>query len=388
METLCPSLCPSLIVHFEKLEDPRVVGRTAHRLLDIIVITVCAVISGAESWPDVADYAVQKQAFLRRFLWLGNGVPSHDTFRRVFTLIQPQQIQACFMEWARSQVIHRQGEVISFDGKTIRRSFDQNQDQHPLHLVSAWAHDAGLVLGQEACAEKSNEITAIPKLLDLLDLNGKIVTTDALGCQKAIARQVRTGGGDYVLALKSNHRNMHSDVRSIFAEAKRQRWRGYEYDWYETTETAHGRKERRKYWTIKRRPVYDDICSIWHKDPWPDLNVIGMVESQRTQRGRTCTEVRYYLSSLANDAEVFAGAVRGHWHIENKLHWVLDVVFREDDDRNRTGHAQHNLALIRRLALSLLKQETTHKGSLKGKRKRAGWNDDYLLKVLGVENNF
>ena len=381
-------LCSSLIAHFERLEDPRVVGRTTHRLLDIIVITVCAVVSGAESWSDVALYAKQKEAFLRRFLSLPHGTPSHDTFRRVFTLIRPEQIQCCFVEWARSLMTGEDREVIAIDGKTIRRSFDRKKGQHPLHMVSAWATDAGLVLGQEACDEKSNEITAIPKLLDLLDLEGKIVTTDAIGCQKTIAQKVRAGGGDYVFGLKGNQQNMHDGAQAIFTEARRRRWRGYEYDRCETTEKGHGRKERRKYWTIRKRPVYDDICWIWGKEPWPDLNIVGVVESERTERGRTSKEVRYYLSSMANDAKAFARAVRGHWSVENNLHWVLDVVFREDDDRNRSGFAQNNLAAIRRLALNLLKQETKHKGSLKGKRKRAGWNDDYLLTVLGIEGKF
>ena len=285
-------VCTSLIDHFGKLEDPRVVGRTTHRLLDIIVMTICAVISGAESWPDVALYARQKEAFLRRFLPLPNGTPSHDTFRRVFMLIKPEQIQSCFVEWTRSLLTGGGGEVIAVDGKTIRRSFDRKKSRHPLHMVSAWASDTGLVLGQEACAEKSNEITAIPKLLDLLDLKGKIVTTDAMGCQKTIAKKVRAGGGDYVFGLKGNQKNMHDGAEAIFAEARRKRWRGYEYDWYETTETGHGRKEKRKYWTIRKRPVYDDICWIWRKEPWPDLNIVGVVESERTEHGQRRRGVR------------------------------------------------------------------------------------------------
>jgi len=377
---------PSLIAYFESLEDPRVVGRTSHKLIDIIVITICAVISNAETWEEVHDYGHQKEDFLRRFLDLPHGIPSHDTFCRVFGIISPDSIQTCFVEWTRSLMKGKRREVIAIDGKTARRSGSPCQSKSPLHLVSAWASEAGVVLGQEACDEKSNEITAIPKLLDVLELKGNIVTTDALGSQKAIAKQVRAGGGDYVFALKGNHKLLYEAAQSLFKKAKRQRWRGYEYDWYETTESGHGRKERRKYWTIQERPAIEDLgWFLFRKEPWPDLNVIGVVESERTINGQTSTETRYYVSSIENNAEVLAKAVRGHWGVENNLHWMLDVVFREDHDRNRSGHAQNNLSLVRKIALNLIKQEKTKKGSIKGRRKHAGWNDQYLLKILGVE---
>lgn len=377
---------PSLIAYFESLEDPRVVGRTSHKLIDIIVITICAVISNAETWEEVSDYGRQKEDFLRRFLDLPNGIPSHDTFCRVFGIIDPKSIQNCFVDWTRSLMNSRRREVIAIDGKTARRSGSACQGKSPLHLVSAWASEAGVVLGQEACDEKSNEITAIPKLLNVLDLKGNIVTADALGSQKTIAKQVRASGGDYVFALKGNHKCLYEAAQSLFKEAKRRRWRGYDYDWYETTESGHGRKERRKYWTIQERPAIEDLGWIlFRKEPWPDLNVIGVVEAERTIDGETSTETRYYVSSIENDAKLLARAVRGHWSIENNLHWMLDVVFREDQDRNRSGHAQNNLSLVRKIALNLIKMEKTQKGSIKGRRKHAGWNDDYLLKILGVE---
>lgn len=380
---------PSLISYFKSVEDPRVVGRTSHKLIDIIVITICAVISSAETWEEVSDYGRQKEGFLRRFLDLPNGIPSHDTFCRVFAIIHPDSIQRCFVEWARS-LMHQGGrEVIAIDGKTARGSGSPTARLSPVHLVSAWASESGVVLGQEACDEKSNEITAIPKLLEILELKGNIVTTDAMGSQKKIAKQVRAGGGDYVFALKGNHKCLHDAAQSLFHKARRQRWRGYDYDWYETIERGHGRVERRKYWTIQERPAVEDLGWIlFKKEPWPDLNVIGVVEAERTINGQTVTETRYYVSSIENDAEVFAKAVRGHWGIENSLHWMLDVVFREDHNRTRSGHAQINLSLVRKIALNLIKQEKTKKGSIKGRRKHAGWNDEYLLTVLGVQGEF
>jgi len=377
---------PSVMSYFEKIDDPRVVERSNHFLIDIIAIVICAVIGNAEGWRDVEAYGREKESMFRRFLELPNGIPSHDTFRRVMSLVRPEAMQTCFVTWTRSLMSKDRREVIAIDGKTARRSGSPSKGKSPLHLVSAWASHAGLVLGQEACDEKSNEITAIPKLLDVLDLKGNIVTVDALGTQKEIAKKVRKGGGDYVFALKGNHKNLHEAAQSLFKRAKQRRWRGMKYDWYEIVETGHGRKERRKYWTIQERPVSEDIAWYFFKtEPWVDLNVIGVVESERTLNGKTTKETRYYLSSIENNAEVLAKAVRGHWGVENNLHWMLDVVFREDDDRNRTGYAQNNLSLMRKIALNLVKHEKTQKGSIKGRRKLAGWSEDYMLKVLGVE---
>lgn len=251
--------------------------------------------------------------------------------------------------------------------------------------MSAWAVEAGLVLGQEACEEKSNEITATPKLLSVLDLKKKIVTADALGTQKAIAKQVREAGADYVFALKDNHKNLYRHAQWMFEDAKAKRWEGVTHSTHRTEDVGHGRREVRKYWMIHEEPSSEWLAwRIFKIEPWKDLKGVGVVESRRTIGGVTTKEIRYYLTSLENDAELLARAVRGHWGVENNLHWMLDVVFREDDDRNRTGHAQQNLSLCRKAALNLLNLEKTHRGSIKGKRKQAGWDDNYLLKVLGV----
>jgi len=279
---------PSVVSYFENMDDPRMVERSNHLLIDIVAIVICAVIGTAEGWRDVEAYGREKESLFRRFLKLPNGIPSHDTFRRVMSLVQPEAMQTCFVAWTRSLMSEDRREVIAIDGKTARRSGSPRKDKSPLHLVSAWASHAGLVLGQEACDEKSNEITAIPKLLDVLDLKGNIVTVDALGTQKEIAKKVRKGGGDYVFALKGNHKNLHKAAQSLFERAKKRRWRGIKYDWYEIVETGHGRKERRKYWTIQERPVSEDIGWIFFNiEPWVDLNVIGVVESERTINGKT-----------------------------------------------------------------------------------------------------
>ncbi len=376
------SVTSSLVNHFSDIEDPRVEARSCHKLVDIIVVTICAVICGAESWYDVEEYGARKVSFLRQFLELRHGPASHDTYRRVFTIVNPEKIGSCFVYWVKSLVRLDGTEVIAIDGKTIRRSFDRSRGQTALHMVSAWATESGLVLAQKGCGEKQGEVKVIPELLEVLNVKNAIVTIDAAGCQKSIAKQIVDQGGDYVLALKGNQGLMHEDVQSLFSAARKSRWRGYSYDWFETTESGHGRTEKRRYWTIEQRPNHDHTLERWGEDTWAGLNTIGMVESTRKIGTKTTTEVRYFLSSIENNAESLAKAVRGHWGIENGLNWVLDVVFREDEDRNRTGHAQSNLALVRRIAINLIKQETTSKRSLKGKRKAAAWDDQYLLTVL------
>lgn len=373
---------PSLTVFFSQLEDPRVIGRTAHRLLDIVVITICGVLSGAESWIDVEMYGREKGEFLRKYIPLPHGIPSHDTFGRVFSLIQPEKIQKCFIEWVQSVMKHSKGEIIAIDGKTARRSFDNKKGIGALHMVSAWATANGMVLGQRKCDDKSNEITAIPELLRLLDIHGCIVTTDAMGCQKEIAKQITEQGGDYVFCVKGNQGNTHKDIKELFAKAQKKKFKGNKHSYYETREQGHGREEVRRYWTIQERPLSDAIGWIWRRKPWSKLNIVGMVEAERIIDGKRSKEIRYYLSSLENDAKVFAQAVRNHWSIENGLHWVLDVAFREDESRARVGNSQANLSLIRHIALNLLKQEKSKKVGIAAKRKLAGWSNEYLLKVL------
>jgi predicted transposase YbfD/YdcC len=372
----------SIIDHFSSLEDPRVVGRSSHLLIDIITITLCSVISGAESWYDVQLYGELKKDFLKRFLLLPHGIPSHDTFSRVLSIIDPASIKQCFVSWVQD-ALGSSGKMIAIDGKTARRSYDKKKRKGPLHMISAWATDMGLVLGQQSCDEKSNEITAIPELLRVLDLEGSIVTIDAMGCQKKIAEQIIRQKGDYVFSLKGNQGATHQDVKRSFNQARKKRWRGFKYNRYETKETGHGRIEKRRYWTMERTP--DRFGFIWRREPWAGADTIGMVESERTIDGKTSKETRYYISSLGNNAKAFAHAVRGHWGIENSLHWVLDVVFKEDENRTRAGHAQENLAIIRHIALNLIKQEKTKKGSIKGRRKCAGWDNNYLLTILGVK---
>ncbi|MGQ3685239.1 MAG: ISAs1 family transposase [Candidatus Loosdrechtia sp.] len=244
---------PTLTVFFSRLEDPRVPGRTAHRLLDILVITICAVLSGAESWVDVEMYGKEKREFLRKYLRLPHGIPSHDTFGRVFSLIHPEKIQKCFIEWVQSVMNHSKGEIIAIDGKTARRSFDNKKGTSALHMISAWATANGVVLGQRKCDEKSNEITAIPELLRLLDIHGCIVTTDAMGCQKEIAKQITEQGGDYVFCVKGNQGNTHKDIKELFAKAQQKKFKGYKHSYYETREQGHGREEVRRYWTLEEK---------------------------------------------------------------------------------------------------------------------------------------
>ena len=375
---------PEIIAFFSELEDPRVVGRSKHQLIDIVTLVICGVLGNAEGWREVEDYATLHEELFRRFLDLPEGIPSHDTFRRVMGIIKPASIQTCYTAWAQSLTEPVRREIIAIDGKTARRSGSAKTGKSPLHLVSAFACEAGIVLGQEACDEKSNEITAIPKLLDTLDLKGKIVTTDALGSQKTIAKQILDAGADYCFALKGNHKVLHAEAKAMFERARKRRWRGVKYDWYQTEESGHGRKEVRKYWTIREEPITEWWRQRLFKiEPWRGLKCIGVVESTRTVNGVTSKETRYYLTSLGNDAEQLARAVRGHWSVENNLHWMLDVVFREDDDRNRTGHAQNNLSLVRKVCLNLCKLYQDGSETIKGRRKKAGWDVNYMLKVLG-----
>ena len=376
---------PDIVTYFSEVEDPRIVGRSKHLLIDIIIITIAAIVAGAEGWEEIEDYATRKKSLFEKFLRLPSGIPSHDTLRRVMGLVRPDSIRPAFTNWATSLAKSKAGDVIAVDGKTARRSGSPANGTKPAHIVSAWSCGTGLVIGQTQCDEKSNEITAVPELLEMLELKGKIVTTDALNTQKTIAAQVRKAGGDYVFALKSNAGNLHGECVRLFERCKAKRWRGVEYDWYKTEESGHGRREVRKYWTIP-----DEFSGEWFrgyvfkKDTWPDLRTLGVVESTRTVGGKTSKETRYYLSSLGNDAEQLGRAVRGHWGVENNLHWMLDVVYREDNDRNRTAHAQHNLSVCRKVALNLTKLAKDITGSIKRTRRAAGWDDSVLLQILGL----
>jgi predicted transposase YbfD/YdcC len=364
--------------HFATLTDPRIDHTKQHQLLDILTIALCAIISGADEWVAMEAFGNAKRAWFDTFLTLPNGIPSHDTFGRVFAALDPDQFQACFLAWVQQTMIQTDGMVIACDGKTVRRSHDRGAGKPAVHMVSAWASAQHLVLGQLAVEEKSNEITALPALLKLLMLKGCIVTIDAMGCQTAIARTIIEREADYVLALKENHDTLYHEVVHLFADAHATAFTQYDGEAAETLDGGHGRVEIRRYWTIS------DPATIAHVDPdgeWKGLRGIGMVEAERRVQGTVSKETRYYLTSL-RDAATFGRAVRAHWGIENGLHWVLDIAFREDESRARQGASAENLVVLRHIALNLLKKEPTAKVGIKNKRLKAGWDERYLLKVI------
>jgi predicted transposase YbfD/YdcC len=369
----------SISEHFGALSDPRKGGMVEHRLIDIITITVCAVIGGANNWVEVELFGRRRQDWLRQFLELPHGVPSHDTFGRVFARLSAEAFQQQFAEWMQAVFERSHGEVIAIDGKRLRRSYDKASNKAAIHMVSAWAQANRVVLGQVKTDRKSNEITAIPSLLKLLDIQGCIVTIDAMGCQRAIAAQIKARQGEYVFALKGNQSQLHEDVVAYFDYAQRRQFVGLESDYHETIEKGHGRVEVRRYWTIA------SLDGLEGKDKWVGLNLIGKVESERHVDGQISRETRYYIASLENNAQRFAHAVRGHWSIENTLHWSLDVTFREDDSRLRQGEAAENFALVRHMALSLLQQEQSLKVGIAAKRFNAALDPDYLIKVLTIQ---
>jgi predicted transposase YbfD/YdcC len=364
---------------FAQLHDPRREHGRLHNLWDLIALTICGVIGGADSWVEVEQYGYDKEAFLREFLELPNGIPSHDTLGRVFALLDPTAFREGFLQWVGALVEATQGRVVAIDGKALRRSFDTAKGKGPLHLVSAWACENRLLLGQQAVDEKSNEITAIPELLRLLDLHGAVVTIDAMGCQKAIAARIDEAEADYVLTLKENQGALYRDVCQWFIDALEEDFAGRPHRSCRTEDKGHGRLEIRQY---HQAPIPEELAERCKE--WKGLRTIGMVYSERQVGAEEMTfETRFFLSSLPLSVKRFARAVRGHWGIENGLHWVLDVSFREDESRLRKDHGPENLGLIRRLAASLLQQDETCKGGVACKRKHAGWDEDYLLAVLG-----
>lgn len=367
---------PRIAECFCDLVDPRVARTRRHALLDIVTIALCAVIAGAESWVEVEEWGNDKLAWLRTWLELPNGIPSHDTFGRVFSRLDPEQLETGFVRWVQLLAAGANATgVVAIDGKTVRAAREHHGSA--LHVVSAWASASGLVLGQEAVAAKRNEITVIPELLGRLDLTGQVVTIDAMGCQTAIAAQIVRQGGDYVLAVKANWPDLLTHVQDSFALAD-----GATMDRTCRTDKGHGRIEVRTCRTIT------DPQTLHWLDPvgaWPKLGCIAEVVGERRIDGEVTRQTRYYLSSLPGSAKAVAKAVRSHWGIENQVHWVLDVAFREDLSRARIGHSAENLALLRKLALNLLRADPTRKIGVKASRLRAGWNNDYLLHVLGVK---
>jgi predicted transposase YbfD/YdcC len=353
---------------FADLEDPRTGNAQRHDLHEILVIALCTVLCGGEDCSDMALFGRAKEPFLRQFLRLEHGIPSHDTFSRVFRLLDPARFHACFLAFMRAFAEGCRG-VVALDGKTLRRSFDRAAGQSPLHLVSAWAVEQRLVLGQVAVDAKSNEITAVPQLLRMLSLDGVVVTADAMACQRAIAAQISDQGGAYVLALKANQGTLFEDVKLFLDDPAVALAKA------ETTDGEHGRIE------VRQVALSPDIAWLQERHAWPGLQAIGKVSASRETKGQTSRETRYFLLSRVFSPERFGEIVRAHWGIENGLHWVLDVTMNEDQLRNRKDHGPENLALLRRLALNLAKLEPS-KGSMKGKLKRAGWDDAYLATLL------
>jgi len=366
----------TLFEHFSGIEDPREENKRRHLLIDILIIAIAAVLGGADGWAQIELFGKAKEAWFRRFLKLPHGIPSHDTFGRVFALLLPEVFEAQFHAWVASVREVCGEDIISIDGKTLRRSHDRKKGVSSLHLVSAWSTASGLVLAQEATDAKSNEITTLPAVLEMLDLKGCIVTIDAMGCQKAIAGQIGEDGGEYVLALKGNPGTLAQAVEDLFIDADAADYEGWQMDVHETFEHGHGRIETRRYWTLTA------VEQLPQAADWPSLRMIGMVQSERQINGKTTAEDRFYIGSIEGDAKRFAWAVRNHWGIENRLHWCLDIIFREDESRVRDRHAAHNLAILRHIALNLLRKDKTLRGSLRGKRLTVGWNEEYLAALL------
>lgn len=367
--------------YFADLEDPRIDRTKLHRLEDILLIAICAVISGAETWNDIEEWGNLKKEWLNTFMELPNGIPSHDTFGRVFGLLDPNQFQACFVSWVQAAFTATGGQVVAIDGKTVRRSHDRAHGKAAIHMVSAWAADSRLVLAQTKVEAKSNEITAIPELLEVLDLAGCIVTLDAMGRQTELTRQIRDQNADYVLAVKQNQEHLYEDIKELFdiEFAQPTPFEGVAHDYTQTINKDHGRIEIRRCWTLSD-PEF--LNYIRNRSDWAGLQSIGVVVAERRQGNLTTTETRYYISSLPGDAASLLNATRSHWGIENSVHWVLDVTFHEDLCRMRKDNSPQNFAVLRHIALNLIRQERTSKRSLKGKRLRAAWSDDYLCSVI------
>ena len=363
--------------YFVGVEDPRIDRTKRHQLIDVITIAICAVICGADSWVAIETYGHAKQEWLKRFLELSNGIPSHDTFARIFSLIDPQNFQECFVSWMKSVAHKTDGEVIAIDGKSLKNSYDKKFGNRAINMVSAWSASNKLVLGQIKVDKKSNEITAIPELIKVLDIAGCIVTIDAIGCQKEIVNLISQKDGDYIIALKKNQKNLYESVELLFKEAISKRNKGENASDYSTRELGHGREEIRNYLMLA-----DVSHRIDPDNKWNNLNSIGMVESVRTENGKTTVETRYYISSLNLDAKKFGESVRSHWGIENSLHWILDVALNEDDCRIRKDNAPQNFAVLRHIAVNLLGKEKSKKFGIKNKQFLAAMDDNYLAKVL------
>ena len=365
-----------ITAYFSDLEDPRRYNRR-HKLLDIVVIAICAVICGADGWEDIELFGEAKEEWLKRFLELSHGIPSDDTYRRVFAALDAEQFQNCFMDWIEAVEELTEGQVVAGDGKTLRRSHDRGAGKKALQMVSAWASENGVVLGQREVDGQSNEITAIPELLEALEIAGCIVTLDAIHCQTKTVETIIEKRADYVLPVKENQPRLLEALQGLFDDPAEMRW--VDCDYHKTEGSGHGRTEVRECWSTSDPDYLHYITTLAQ---WKGIQSIAMVQTERQVGDQTTVKRRYFISSLKSDAQRLLHAVRAHWGIENKVHWVLDIAFREDDCRIRKGNGAENFAVLRHIALNLLKRETSAKRSLKGKRKKAAWDEAYLLKVL------
>ncbi len=377
---MCQGESASIVDCFADIEDPRCAYLCLHKLIDIIVIAVCAVICGADDYVEIADFGYAKQGWLKRLLELPCGIPSHDTFARVFAVLDPEKFEQHFLEWVRRVARVTRGQVVAVDGKALRRSRDSVAGHEAIYMVSAWASENRLALGQVSVDDKSSEITAIPELLQLLDLAGCIVTVDALNCQKATAEQIVDQGADYIMAVKDNQPTLAQDIAELFENVAQEVPACVDHA--STLEKGHGRVEERNCWVIQDQNYLFYVHS--KHEGWSKLNSLVKIESYRIINGQEQHNVRYFISSLTCDATEMLRHVRAHWSIENSLHWVLDIGFREDESRVRTGHGAENLSRLRHIALNLLKQDTSIKIGMHGKRLRAGWDMTYLEHVLGL----
>lgn len=372
----------SVYSHFSTLIDPRIINHnTRHEMKDILIISLLAVICGADSWVDIELFGSCKRVWLEGFLSLPNGIPSHDTFRRFYSMLDAKEFELCFMSWIASLVEKHHGEIIAIDGKTSRRSLDDGRGLKALHLVSAWASENGVVLGQVKCGDKGGEIGAMEALLKVLDLKNTTVTMDAMGCQRKLASQIIEKGGHYMLATKGNQGTLHEKIKAIFDKAEQIQFKAMVYSQDTQFDKGHGRVEQRD-------------CTVFHimyapefKEKWAGLTSLVKIKSEVYKQGKTTSQTRYYISSLPPDAAICAHAIRQHWGVENCLHWCLDMSFNDDYARARMGNSAENFAVLRRIALNLLKKDTSRKASIKGKRKIGGWDNSFLEQLLNLSNN-
>lgn len=373
-----PSSGASLETCFADLPDPRVQGRCSYKLIEIIIIAICAVVCGADDWVAIETFGKSKETWLKQFLDLPKGIPAHDTFGDVFSALDAEAFQQCFSRWVAEVFQVTEGQVVAIDGKTVRRSHDRTIGKDAIHMVNAWAHHNGIALGQIKTDHKSNEITAIPALLEILNISGCIVTIDAMGCQKKIAKAIREHGADYFLRVKGNQEHLHQMMKTWFDHGEDVQFRGMDCTHQRTINKGHGRIEIRDCWAINDPLAFK---SLQENEGWVAVGSIVKVVRERRIGDKTQADVAYYISSLPNDAQLSLSCSRSHWAVENGLHWVLDVIFREDESRIRNGTAPQNFAVLRQIALNILKNDHS-KGSLKKKRFKAALDDTFLLKLL------